>query len=104
MSASVALCLAVSVLMIAQPVALLATDMTLRSGLSRAGKVRSSCCCSLEQACMVVTVIKPPRMAGCGMQEMCCIHSGLCVKVFMLSCIRAAVLPGRCLESCSLSQ
>ena len=44
MSASVALCLAVSVLMIAQPVALLATDMTLKSGLSRAGKVCSSCC------------------------------------------------------------
>ena len=39
MSASVALCLAVSVLMIVQPVALLATDMTLKSGLSRAGKV-----------------------------------------------------------------
>ena len=42
MSIIVALCLAVSVLMVAQPVALLATDMTLKSGLSRAGKVRSS--------------------------------------------------------------
>ena len=42
MSTSMALCLAVSVLMIAQPVALLATDMTLKSGLSRTSKVGSS--------------------------------------------------------------
>ena len=42
MGTSMALCLGVSVLMIAQPVALLATDVTLKGGLSRAGKVRSS--------------------------------------------------------------
>ena len=56
MSITVALCLAVSVLMIAQPVALLATDMTLKSGLSRAGKVRSSWCLHSEQAYMIVIV------------------------------------------------
>lgn len=35
-----ALCVIVTVGMVAQPTALLATDMTLSTGLSRAGKVR----------------------------------------------------------------
>ena len=41
MATVMALCVVVTVGMVAQPTALLATDMTLGTGLSRAGKVHS---------------------------------------------------------------
>ena len=53
---------------------------------------------------MIVVAEELPRLAGCGMQKACCIHYGVCAKVFLLSCVRAAVPPGRCLDSCSVLQ